>query len=1066
MNKASEIRDLILSRLEKDLIGPLDEAEVLQAEKIRPSDVYLSGMLWPLGARITEEDDDSQGSEDETDPSNTAATIVGQQRPSSMGISFATKSQTCSHFCDIVVRLGTYTHSLVTDEDGVSNNKWVRNQHVFLLESIDLSLKHTSPININEDELKPRIDLSIRSVLSSEAILSTVTLINRSEADLSDRDENESLTLFQVSLEVLPRQSTKIVPRPPGRIVLDSDEESARLLYRNCFEYATGHQCSVVWDEANGYAHAIRTTWIPSAVVPSYKEDGDNVFDDLISSGFLSARNIGLSDDADLYSGLEKLCEAYSQWISIQSKQADGLEMEYKSIASKHISYCKNVLDRMKAGIDAFKSDFYLRTAFKYANAAMSLQHQWKKSPSGGALPELRWRPFQLAFILLSAESTCNRASANREVLDLLWFPTGGGKTEAYLTIVGMLAWYRRLSKTDHDRGAGNAAIMRYTLRLLTAQQFERAVSLILACELIRRGFIWPREGKGSFGDVPFSIGLWVGRDATPNSYSSAKDSRGQKDGSSAEQLERCPCCGTDLSWNYDDTLKSVTPYCDDHSCAVGKKFGSWPVYTVDSDIYRYKPTLLIGTVDKFAQLPFNDDMSDLFSFRNENSTDLIIQDELHLISGPLGTVCGLYETAFDWLIRKGGSRSKVIGSTATIRRADEQVRSLFDRTSCQFPPPGIDYDNSGFAVVDDSKPGRLYAGITTAGRSAKFSLQAASASLLQSGKSRLGLEDNLIDGYTTLLCYFNSLRELGGAIVQMLDDVPDSIRVYSSRRGESSRRVDLPRELTSRESQKRIIEILEELKESCSSEGFVDVVLATNMVSVGIDIPRLGLMLVNGQPKTRSEYIQATSRVGRSTFPGLVINVFNHAKARDRSHYETFYAWHRTIYRDVEATSVTPFASRARDRALRAVLVSMIRHGAPGLRDNPKFSMISDKLLTEITSEIDRRVSAIDAKEKNSASQEVDEALFDWEARNPERYIDRYKPDSSLMQYAEDHASKRAAGRLTGSAWPTMNTMRTVEAATRFRLVEELTSKKRPVTDSPEQTTSETQPRWRKRNG
>src|SRR6185369_8849737 len=165
---------------------------------------------------------------------------------------------------------------------------------------------------------------------------------------------------------------------------------------------------------------------------------------------------------------------------------------------------------------------------------------------------------------------------------------------------------------------------------------------------------------------------------------------------------------------------------------------------------------------------------------------DLVIQDELHLISGPLGTIAGLYETAFDWLICREGKRPKVIGSTATIRRAAQQVLALFDRTSCQFPPPGIDHDDSGFAVREDDpdKPGRLYVGVTTAGRSAKFALQAVAGALMQSASEAAFPDPGQRDGYSTLLCYFNSLRELGGAIVQMLDDVPDSMDLYARRRG------------------------------------------------------------------------------------------------------------------------------------------------------------------------------------------------------------------------------------------------------------------------------------------
>jgi hypothetical protein len=673
----------------------------------------------------------------------------------------------------------------------------------------------------------------------------------------------------------------------------------------------------------------------------------------------------------------------------------------------------------------------------------MSVQHGWKTGLDGEKLSSLRWRPFQLGFIILALTSTCIGDDIDRDTLDLLWFPTGGGKTEAYLTLIAAASWYRLITRENPDNGTGNVAIMRYTLRLLTSQQFERASSLILACELIRRKRIPSALGQQSTGKVPFSIGLWVGGDATPNDYEKASQMRNTRGGTSAEQLSLCPSCGSSLNYHYDESQKIVRAHCKNHSCLLGLDFGYWPVHTVDDDIYRSRPTLLIGTVDKFAQLPFRSEINQLFGFGTSNATDLIIQDELHLISGPLGTLTGLYETAFDWLLRKDGVRPKIIGSTATIRRAAQQVRALFDRGSHQFPPPGLSFDNSGFAVVDydNISRWRLYIGVTTAGRSAKFALQAVAGSLLQSGGKDSGFSDSERDGYSTLLCYFNSLRELGGAIVQMLDDVPDAVKLFASRRDENGRTIGVPQELTSRVSQKEIVKILSELRRGPPDPDAVDVVLATNMVSVGVDVPRLGLMLVNGQPKTRSEYIQATSRVGRSTYPGIVVSVLNAQKARDRSHFETFQSWHASIYRDVEATSVTPFASRARDRALRAVLVSMVRHGVPGLLDFPKLDERSMPAVSYVIEEIERRVTSIDQRELSQTRDELDDAMRQWLDMNPEDYRQiRGSPKTALTQTAEDYAKKVSAGKSIGHAWPLMNTMRSVEPGTRFRLVETLT--------------------------
>lgn len=1066
-----EVRSEIVRRLELDLIGPMADDEVLES---RPSDVYLTGILWPLGDRMGGEDDDGSAGEDEEDPSASSATVVGQQRPCTMGFSFATAALADSHIVNIVVRFATYLPLVEKDKSGKNVVRWKRSQHEFLLDEIKLPANGSFSSRLEKAGLEPETELHIRSLATGSALLSTVTLINRSKPAEPDRELIERLTLFQAEIELKPSSSTRIVPRPPMPIANDGDEKSGRLLYRNCHDFAAGHQCSVTWESYGDHAQRIRSTWMPQAEVPAYRESGDDVFKDIAASGFLEAGLLADVDDAELVRRLGALPTAYAKWIDDRTAELKSLDGENLATAKAHLRTCQSVCKRIQSGVDAIGRDKILLESFRLANDAMAIQHSWKVDSEGKPLKPLCWRPFQLGFILLAAQSACLADAPDRETLDLLWFPTGGGKTEAYLTIIGMLAWYRRLANKDPDTGAGNAAVMRYTLRLLTAQQFERAASLLLACELLRQGRAGTRKGMRALGKIAFSIGLWVGKDATPNKFADALKAKGRKDGSTAEQIDRCPCCNSPVRWKYDEVAKSVNPYCEKSSCELGTDFGLWPFYTVDEDIYREKPTLLIGTVDKFAQLPFKTQMASLFGFGTDRATDLIIQDELHLISGPLGTITGLYETAFDWLLKKNSRRPKVIGSTATIRRAEQQVRALFDRASCQFPPPGTRYDNSGFAVVDSGKAPRLYVGVSTAGRSAKFAIQAVSGSVLHSGGPAVGAPDPVRDGYATLLCYFNSLRELGGAIVQMLDDVPDSMALYASRHGETPRTLALPVELTSRVSQKEILEILGELKRAAGDPDCVDVVLATNMVSVGVDVPRLGLMVVNGQPKTRSEYIQSTSRVGRSAFPGLVFCVLNASKARDRSHYETFKSWHGTIYRDVEATSVTPFASRARDRALHAVLASMIRHGDSSMTNSPDLAHAPDQLLNDVVQEIERRIEAVDPRELDSSRSEIDRCLGDWDARQPKQYLNSYRLKESLLQYAESYARKIAAGKHPDAAWPTMNTMRSVEPSTRFRIAEVLSSgpsRAATSTGSASDSTAGSDsgerpaPRWRNRN-
>ena len=221
-----------------------------------------------------------------------------------------------------------------------------------------------------------------------------------------------------------------------------------------------------------------------------------------------------------------------------------------------------------------------------------------------------------------------------------------------------------------------------------------------------------------------------------------------------------------------------------------------------------------------------------------------------------------------------------------------------------------------------------------------------------------------------------------------MQDDVPITIQARGKQRNEKNiRTIDFVEELTSRKDSSQIPEILDSLALKSNEDGFVDILLASNMISVGVDIPRLGLMVVNGQPKTISEYIQATSRVGRTTEgPGLIFTLFNHNKVRDRAFYETFCSWHSSLYRSVEPTSVTPFAPRARDKALHAPLIALMRLAkemkSPKLNNYYK-TIIQDDLLPYF----ETRIKAIDNKESKTQYRNKN-FINIWEYRNDIKFF------------------------------------------------------------------------------
>ena len=943
----------------------------------------------------------------------------------------------------VEVRFGRYVAE--TGEDLKEGTRWRRRDVLVVRDDLDpFSIRER--IDLGEETPDAEgAELHIRTVSSDGIDLVTVSLINNARLpEAASRAEREAHTLFQTGIIIRPGPGTRLIPKPPRRIGVDSgadrhsDEQSSALLFRNAHEFAVGHVCSADWasphDPGTGQPETafVATSWIPSAIVPGVSSSGHRVFEELGDSAagldVLDARFLSDASPEQLHKALNGLCDAYETWVSAQEIEVDGLPSRHAETARGNLENCRSVLDRMRDTADVICGNERLRNAFQLANLAMLIQHGW--DPDKARDGSLKWRPFQLAFIMLSAPSTAIRSHEDRTVMDLLWFPTGGGKTEAYLGLIALTAFHRRLSLEDEDL-SGVAAMMRYTLRLLTTQQFARSAAMIMACEVIRRGKASIPSKPVIHGDEPFSIGLWVGGEASPNKRADAFASLGgARELASPKQLAICPCCRARLAWPRISVSSPVQPVCETEDCELA---GPLPVWTVDEDVYERRPTLLVGTIDKFAQIVRRPEITRLFASTAGSPPDLILQDELHLISGPLGTVAGLYESAIDLMFSSRGHRPKIIGSTATIRRASEQVLDLFDRTACQFPPSGIDEEDSGFATKDADAVGRRYLGITTAGRSAKFTLQAVAASLLQSAYAAFASDEER-DPYQTLVGYFNSLRELGGALVLMQDDVDDTISLIAQARGEDPRRAGIVEELTSRRTQDEILEMLNTLAIRAGRPGCVDTVLATNMVSVGVDIPRLGLMLVNGQPKTTAEYIQSTSRVGRNQVSGLVVTVLNNSKARDRSHFETFRGWHGALYRDVEATSVTPFASRARDRALHAALVAAVRHLVPGMLASPAGAEVHEAEIMSLIDEIVERAKRIDPEE-TEVREELVNRYDQWVAMAPPHYWNDYRPRRSLLQSAERHARDVALGRMLGVAWPTLNSMRNVEAGTPFRL-------------------------------
>lgn len=1038
-------RNRIIERLIEDLQGPVRGENEIIPEK--PSEHYVTGILYPQNSFISEDEDEKldceTGKEAASDNAlSSTISLSKTQKPSAAGLSFALECGSGAPQIEVLVSFGKY-RMIWRDEEGnffdqkpeADDKKYYsawRREPVSIPVLIEIK-KDYEEIDL-KDYGAAGLMLFVKSSDYQNLKTVTVQALNTNKFvqtdSFIDREEGH---FFQFTMAVSGKSLSKIAPRPVKTYGTDDDTKISALIYRDVCEYATGHTCSATWDDpVDGIVGKVETSWLPQQTVFSVDSKGDAIFNSFFSetnNHFPDAKFLSESPKDLCAKSLYTLVDAFSEWLDRQEKTVVPkiIDETLKIQALENIKKARDeAIKRMRQGIEELENNNMAFEAFRLANLAMQMQMGWKEDVI------LEWRPFQMAFCLMSLCSTLKGEDDYRETMDLIWFPTGGGKTEAYLLLTAITLFYRRLSSKGEESGNGVAVFMRYTLRTLTVQQFERAASLITACEIVRQEY---QSNDKTLGNKEFAIGLWVGEASTPNKFDKAAESIENKDDfSTPEQLKKCPKCGEKILWEADKQHKKITAKCPSKDCSIEKI----PVYTVDEEIYKELPSLLIGTVDKFAQIARNPKAVRIFGVHTPHDPpNLIIQDELHLISGPLGTMTGLYEVAIDKFCSKEDVKPKIIGSTATIRQAKEQIKNLFCRDSYQFPPPIIDADNSCFAKLDKDNPGRIYIGITTAGRSEKYVLNAVSASLLQSIEDPSFSEEEF-HNYSTLVAYFNSLRVLGGALVVMQDDVDKTLLAYAARRKEKKRSLSLPEEMTSRKKSKEIPEILEKLSKGRSDPEFIDILLATNMLSVGVDIPRLGLMLVNGQPKTMSEYIQATSRVGRKKgAPGIIVTIYNNNKPRDRAHYESFKTWHQSIYRDIEGSSVTPFAARARDKALHGVLITLARHLIPELEHSPKLTEdLRDRVEEKVVPIMLERISKIDNRELADAEEKIEEILDYWEYRGDvEDYWKGRK--NTLLVSAEDEAQLYAVANYKTDALATPNSMRNVEAQSVFFLRE-----------------------------
>jgi hypothetical protein len=1054
----------------QDLLGPAGGPE----EEIEEPNVrgrYIVGLLAPKGQTVIPDEEEPlavDGADESQDgKADTAVAQTASMLPSSIGLTFSVDPDVTA--IRVAARWGRYqrarSESLPPDDKGNPPLVWKRQP-----------IEGVTEMSLQNGELKPwspdpdNGEVYVRGLCRQRDGAWTVTLF-LVNAQSEPEQNKDAAWLFQPELIVSApennagNQAIFVKRQLPDDLNSHDDEDRAmQMLYRREVEFAVGHGVAVhaepAWDSWERAA-VIRTEVIPSYEVEQMEPPTAEELPQL-SQAELDMKKLAEVEMGGYTAVLSPLTQAYDEWINRQAQRARLLAdlSGFRSQASNALENCRQALTRIEAGIALLDRDPQAAVAFRFTNQAMwqqrvrSIYAAQIRQGQAANLDEIdrprnrSWRPFQLAFVLLNLPGLVDpthpeRSDPTQAYADLLWFPTGGGKTEAYLGVAAFAMAIRRLQNfsagQDVDALSGHAGVtvlMRYTLRLLTLQQFQRAATLIAACEMLRRA------DPAQWGAEPFRIGLWVGKNSTPNwtqdAAEAVKRDHGMWQGRAAggkgtpHQLTNCPWCGhlIDPGKNirvetYEQGRGRTFQYCGDPlgRCPFSFKQSpdeGLPIVVVDEEIYRRLPTLLIATVDKFAQMPWKGATQMLFGrvsgycprhgYRSPEiedadrhpkkgyllavqsqaaaplrPPDLIIQDELHLISGPLGTLVGLYETVVDdlcsWQLNGQTVRPKVIASTATIRRAANQVNSLFLRQVKIFPPAAVEAEDNFFArkrPSSNESPGRLYLGLCAPGTRLKTLLIRAYVAYLSAAQTLYERYGQSADPWMTLVGYFNSMRELGG-MRRVVDDAVRTRLYRMDRRGLAPRSVWSVEELTSRKNAADIPQILDRLEipfvpqaeQKKTGKRPLDVVLATNMISVGVDVGRLGLMVVASQPKATAEYIQATSRVGRR-FPGLVCAVYNWARPRDLSHYERFEHYHATFYQQVEALSVTPFSARALDRGLTGILAAALRLPGEDFNANENAGRLAHdhEFVTMAVTAISQRAGLV------SGSQETEELV------------------------------------------------------------------------------------------
>lgn len=1065
-----DLRDRLYHAVYEEFVGPrdFDDEEILD---VSPTLRYNAGVLHPKGTEF-DLGDVVEGNDGGSEANPSLSEVLGPSAPGGMvpdstvlgnetdgddfeePISLSNARQQAAMSMTIAVREGDRLSFEVQAAryeaviiEGKSCYRRIPMHFKLGFGEVELPRKAGKPRGYRLDEGKLELWVVFRRLIPGASVV-TVALCNAYECD---KDAPEKC-YFQASMRAISEQG--LVPpawSDTGKAGLSEEEAERLLIYRNVKNYAIGHGCATRWEQGDS------VSWAETQVMPTAETRSMKPMHPSMKGLSLPLESFGKPEGwGETSASMREMCRRYGQWIKEVEDSSASLPREHLAAAERNISACKTCLSRMEDGLALLEADGAARQAFIMANEAMYEQFLHYSVVSGerasldAPIGYVRgWRPFQLAFILMNIRPIVDETCSERDIVDLIWFPTGGGKTEAYLGLTAFTLIHERLCGTT---SAGVSVFMRYTLRLLTSQQFDRASSLICALESMRRRL------PTLLGERQFRIGLWVGDDASPNKREKAVRERvkyvDRGEDKNPFPVRQCPWCGSSMeedrrkSYVLTGSLKRLVFKCPNSNCEFSGDDGL-PLDVVDDEIYLQPPSLLVGTIDKFAMLPYRDEALPLFGIKDGKRLrppKLIIQDELHLISGPLGSMAGHYETLISSLCEREVDGElvtpKIIASTATVSRAKEQCNQLYacgEENVFQFPPSGIDYDDSFFAVEDKDGRGRRYVGVfvpTLKEASTNIRLY---SDLMWEPATWKDVDDEWKDRYWTTIGYYGTTRELGQAVTWMGGDIPERLWEHRKRAeangDDAARYMNVPLELTGRKDADEVRNGLASLSISYPDKAAVDLCFATNMISVGLDVGRLGLMVVAGQPKSTAEYIQATSRVGRGEAKGIVFVVYSTTKPRDRSHYENFAMFHQSFYQNVEPSSVTSFCRQVRDRALFGTLAGIYLSAvdesvqAPyAFPDDEAFSIAEETVLD--------RVERVDPDEAEGTEADIEYYRHIWETNDYGRWCElkpeNFDPVTPLIHPRGAEESEA----WSGGTFEVPTSMRSVDSECRVKIV------------------------------